>query len=156
MVLEHQGHMHNFLTRMQYEAQLMLNAYGHLRYLKHKVDAFLRYMLFVDEAPLTATVKGSSGYAAIFSEMGPRDSKGRSLRDFNLETRLFEYPCSYLIYSDSFRALPKKLKDEIYHKLWKILTGENNQPEFADLSLESRKAIYEILEETLSDLPKYW
>ena len=156
MVLEHQGHMHNFITRMQYESQLMLNAYGHLRYLKHKVDAFLRYLLFVDEAPLTDKVGASSAYAKVFAEKGPKDSKGRSLREFNLGTRLFENPCSFLIYSEAFQSLPKKLKDEIYMKLWKILTGENNQAEFSKLTVDSRKAIYEILKETLSDLPDYW
>jgi hypothetical protein len=156
MVLEHQGHMHNFITRMQYEAQLMLNAYGHLRYLKHKIDAFLRYMLFIDEVPLTDTVHSSSGYTKAFTSMGPEDSKGRSLRDFNLETRIFEYPCSYLIYSEAFQALPEKLKAEIYNKLWKILTGENNQPEFSKLTVTSRKAIHDILKETLPDLPNYW
>lgn len=156
MVMEHQGHMHNFITRMQYESQLMLNAYGHLKYLKHKVDAFLRYLLFVDEAPLTEKVGETSAYAKVFAEKGPKDSKGRSLRDFNLETRLFEHPCSFLIYSEAFQSLPKKLKDEIYTKLWKILTGENNQPEFEKLTVESRKAIYGILKETLSDLPDFW
>ena len=156
MVLEHQGHMHNFITRMQYEARLMLNAYGHLRYLKHKIDAFLRYMLFVDEVPLTDAIQSSSGYVNAFTSLGPSDSKGRSLREFNLENRLFEYPCSYLIYSEAFQALPDKLKAEIYNKLWKILTGENNQPEFSKLTVASRKAIHDILQETLPGLPKYW
>jgi hypothetical protein len=156
MVLEHQGHMHNFITRMQYEARLMLNAYGHLRYLKHKIDAFLRYMLFVDEAPLTDTIQPSPEYVEAFKSMGPKDSNGRSLREFNLKTRLFEYPCSYLIYSEAFQALPEKLKAEIYNKLWKILTGENNQPEFSKLTVASRKAIHDILEETLPGLPNYW
>jgi hypothetical protein len=156
MILEHQGHMHNFITRMQYEAQIMLHSYGHLRYLRHKVDAFLRYLLFIDEAPIADTIADSSGFGKIFTERGNKDSKGRSLRDLNLKTRLFEYPCSYLVYSESFRALPKRLKDEIYRKLWKILTGENNQKEFTSLTLKSRKAIHEILKETLPDLPTFW
>ena len=156
MVLEHQGHMHNFITRMHYETKLMLSTYGHLRYLKHKIDAFLRYMLFVDEAPLKHAIHSSSSYEKAFRNMGPEDSHERSLRDFNLETRLFEYPCSYLIYSESFQSMPKMLKSKIYNKLWKILTGENNQPEFSKLSIASRKAIHSILEETLPGLPDYW
>ena len=41
-----------------------------------------------------------------FAERGPRDAKGRSLRDLNLKTRLFEYPVSYMIYSEAFDNLP--------------------------------------------------
>lgn len=156
MVLEHQVHMHNFITRMQYESKLMLNAYGHINYLKHKVDAFLRYLLFIDEFKLTGTIKGSSGYTKAFTEQGVTDSKGRSLREFNLKTRLFEFPCSFLIYSEAFQSLPEILKEDIYEKLWKILTGENNQSEFANIPITSRKAVYEILKETLPSIPDYW
>lgn len=56
-------------------------------------------MLFVDEAPLTGPVKGGSGFAEAFAARGPRDGKGRSLRDFALRRRLFRYPCSYMIYT---------------------------------------------------------
>ena len=113
-------------------------------------------MLFVDEAPLKHAIHSSSSYEKAFRNMGPEDSHERSLRDFNLETRLFEYPCSYLIYSESFQSMPERLKSKIYNKLWKILTGENNQPEFSKMSFASREAIHSILEETLPGLPDYW
>lgn len=156
MLLKHQGHMHNFMTRMHYETKLMLSTYGHLRYLKHKIDAFLRYMLFIDEAPLKHAIHSSSSCEKAFRNMGSEDSHERSLRDFSLETRLFESPCNYLIYSESFQSMPEKLKPKIYNKLWKILTGENNQPEFSKLSIASRKTIHSIPKETLPELPEYW
>jgi hypothetical protein len=64
-------------------------------------------MLFVKEAPLTQPVSGTSGFAAEFSKQGTRDRKGRSLREIDLTRRLFRYPLSYLIYSESFDAMPQ-------------------------------------------------
>ena len=75
-------------------------------------------MLFRDEARLTDRIKGTSSFASDFAARGPRDSKGRSLRDFDLKTRLFRYPCSYLIYSRAFDSLPDEVKDHIYERLW--------------------------------------
>ena len=63
------------------------------------------YLLFVDEAPLAAPVRGVSEFAKSFSGSGPRDRKGRSLRELDLQTRLFKYRCSYMIYSPAFDAL---------------------------------------------------
>ncbi|HEV8543052.1 MAG TPA: hypothetical protein VGR78_11720, partial [Verrucomicrobiae bacterium] len=102
MVLEHQTHMHNYITRLNYEATLALKTYGHANYLKSIVEGFVRYMLFTEEAPLTAEVKGTSDFQKEFEARGPKDSKGRSLRQMDLKTRLFKYPCSFLIYSESF------------------------------------------------------
>ena len=78
-------------------------------------------MLFGDEARLTDRIEGTSSFAADFAARGPRDSKGRSLRDFDLKTRLFRYPCSYLIYSRAFDSLPGEVKEYVYQRLWEIL-----------------------------------
>ena len=88
--------------------------------------------------------------------MGPRDSKGRSLREFDLKTRLFKYPCSYLIYSDAFEQLPKLVREDIYQRLFDVLTGKDERPAFENLPRASRRAIREILVETKKDLPGYW
>jgi hypothetical protein len=64
-------------------------------------------------------MQGTSGFAEAFAARGPRDPKGRSLRDFDLRTRLFKYPCSCLIYSESFEALPEPAKTYVYHRLSK-------------------------------------
>jgi hypothetical protein len=156
MVLEHQVHMHNYITRLNYEATIALQQYGHVNYMKSAIDGFLRYLLFTEEAPLSSQVKGNPAFVADFEARGPRDSKGRSLRDFDLKARMFKYPCSYLIYSESFDALPAKLKDQLYKRLYDILTGQDKSSSFAEIAKDDRNAIREILADTKTDLPDYW
>jgi hypothetical protein len=155
-VLQHQTHMHNYIARLNYETQIMMFRYGHIRYLKEQVNAFLRYLLFTQEAPLTEPISGNPEFVQEFSNRGPRDRQGRSLRDFDLQTRLFKYPCSYLIYSDAFDQLPKIMRDLLCARLYDILTGKDSNPDFAAIPEESRKAIFEILRETKPNLPAYW
>jgi hypothetical protein len=68
-----------------------------------------RLFAFIDEAKLTDRVTGASGFAERFSSIGPRD-KGRSLRELDLNRRLMKYPCSYLIHSPAFDALPARAR----------------------------------------------
>jgi hypothetical protein len=156
MVLEHQTHMHNFITRLNYESVAMLKAYGHVNYLKSIVEGFMKYMLFAEAAPLTSTVKGTSSFQEDFEKIGPKDSKGRSLRDFDLRTGLFKYPCSFLIYSEAFNNLPPEVKEKVYARLYEILSGKDTTPTYEYLSTDTRTAIMEILLETKSDLPEYF
>ena len=156
MVFEHEAHMHNFITRLHYETAIALQTYGHLKYLRTITDAFLRYLLFTEEVELTAPIQGSPGFTKTFTARGPRDSRGRSLREFDLQTRLFKYPCSFLIYSEAFEQLPKEAKDLLYQKLFDILTGKNDRTDWQRLSEPDRKAIREILAETKPQLPAYW
>ena len=114
------------------------------------------YFLFVDEAPIGG-VEGSSGFAARFSSQGPRDRKGRSLRDFDLRTRLMRYPLSYMIYSEAFEALPETARDAIYQRLWQVLSGQERDAHYASaLSQVDRQAIVEILRDTKTDLPPFF
>jgi len=155
-VLEHQAHMHNYIARLNYETQTMMLRYGHIRYLKAQVNAFLRYLLFTEEARLRAPISGNPEFTQEFSNRGPRDREGRSLRDFDLRTRLFKYPCSYLIYSDAFDQLPTVMRDHLCQRLWDILNGKDANPDFAAIPEEDRKAILEILRDTKPNLPAYW
>ncbi len=98
----------------------------------------------------------SSAFAREFAARGPRDSKGRSLRDFDLSKRIFRYPCSYLIYNEAFDALPEPSKTYVYHRLLQILSGEDDDLDFESLSAEDRTAILEILLETKPGLPQEW
>lgn len=67
------------------------------------------------------------------------------------------YPCSYLIYSASFDALPALAKDAIYARMWQILSGKEKDRRYAAaLSAADRRAIVEILRETKKDLPAYF
>ena len=78
------------------------------------------------------------------------------MRDLDLKTRLFRYPCSFLIYSKAFDALPAAAKDHLYRRLHEVLTGKDQTKEFAALSRNDRTAILEILRDTKSGLPDYW
>lgn len=175
MVLEHQTRMQNLITRVNYEARLALEAQAGLdklnlslrlpaeemsesnrRCLDNAADALVGYMLFTDEAPLDGQIKGTSGFAADFTRQGPRDHRGRSLRQLQLSSRLFEYPCSYLIYSEAFDQLPTPVRDRVYRRLWDALTGRDRSPKFAGLSAADRQAILEILMDTKTGLPDYW
>ena len=115
------------------------------------------YLLFIDETKLTDRVRGGSGFAERFSAIGPRDRKGRSLHELDLNRRLMKYPCSYLIYSPAFAALPPSAKDPIYKRLWEVLSGQDSDERYRSaLSLADRQAIVEILRDTKKDLPSYF
>ena len=105
------------------------------------------------EQPLTAAIKGTSGFAEQFSAQGPADRRGRSLRQLDLEHRLLRYPCSYMIYSAAFRALPANVRAAIYGRMRDILSGRDASPKYARLAAADRHAVLEILHDTLSDLP---
>jgi hypothetical protein len=114
------------------------------------------YMLFVEEAPLPGPIRGATGFAGQFAAQGPRDRRGRSLRQLDLRTRLFTYPCSYMVYSAQFDALPTTAKAAIYQRMWLVLSGREQDPAYARLSAGSRAAIVDILRDTKPGLPAYF
>ena len=79
---------------------------------------------------------------------GPRDSKGRSLRDLKLEGRLMQFPLSYMIYTPMFDALPDAGKTRLRKRLAAVLTGADTRPKYAHLTPSLRTAITEILRDT--------
>jgi len=169
LVFAHQTRMTNLLTRASWEARaadpslhppftstpdeeariaVMMSGIA-----REVVD----YLLFIDEAPLTDRVRGGSGFTERFSMIGPLDRKGRSLHELDLNRRLMKYPCSYLIYSPAFDALPPAAKDPIYTRMWQVLSGqEQNERYRSALSLADRQSIAEILRDTKKDLPTYF
>ena len=159
MVFQHQVHMTNLITRVGWDARLA--AYDHRvdfasGPLRDAVNEIVDYLLFVDEAPLTAPIKGTTGFAEKFVAPGPADSRGRSLRQLDLEHRLLRYSCSYMIYSAAFGALPADLRSAIYGRMWDVLSGRDAGSKYARLSEANRRAITEILHETLKDWPVDW
>jgi hypothetical protein len=172
MVLEHQTRMTNLITRVGWETRMALSDQTAMnqalnepgqqisdstrRRIDSPAETLLKYMLFADEALLVAPVKGVSPFTEDFEGRGPRDRAGRSLRDFDLTRRMFRYPCSFLIYSDAFAGLPPVVRDQVYRRLWEVLTGADQTPAFSQLSAADRKAVYEILLDTKRDLPEYW
>jgi hypothetical protein len=121
--------------------------------LNDAVVELVDYLLFVDEAPLPAGTRGSSNFAAAFAARGPRDSKGRSLRDFDLQSRLFRYPCSYMVYSPAFDALPARAQTAVYDRMSAVLSGRVSGEPYTRLSSADRRAIVEILRATKPGLP---
>jgi hypothetical protein len=93
-------------------------------------------------------VEGSSGFAEAFAARGPRDSKGRSLRDLKLDGRLMQYPLSYMIYTPMVDALPDKARNAVYARLNAVLSGEDHGPKYAHLTPELRTSIQDILRDT--------
>ena len=110
-------------------------------------------MLFVEEAPIPDPITSVSTFSKAFPESGLRDKRGRSLRDFDLQKRLFRYPLSYMIYSEVFDAMPAAVRNRIYQRLYDVLSGKDQTPKFARLSPNDRSAILEILQDTKPGLP---
>ncbi len=154
MTLEHQTRMTNLMTRVGWDARIAAKEKKlDKTVLDREVDQLIGYMLFTDEAPLTEPVAGVSTFTKTFPERGPRDSHGRSLRDFDLQKRLFKYPLSYMIYSAAFDGMPPIVRDRVYRRLDDVLCGRD--PLSARLPAADRKAVLEILRGTKPDLPPF-
>lgn len=173
LVLEHQTRAHNAIVWAGYEGrraldyQRVLNdALGEApgtpvastdsrleRVSKRLVDA----LLHVDEPPLRSPLGKDSPFAGPFQSRGLRDERGRSLRDFDLKTRLFRYPLSYTIDSVAFRNLPAPVLELTWFRLKSVLRGSSTDPDAPKLSAKDREAILEILAATRADqLPSDW
>jgi hypothetical protein len=169
LVFTHQAGMTNLLTRASWEARAA-DPWLHAPFTSSPEEEariavmmngiaseVVDYLLFVDETKLTGQVRGGSGFAERFSRIGPRDRQGRSLYELDLNRRLMKHPCSYLIYSPAFDALPPAAKDPIYRRLWNVLSGEELDVRYRSaLSLADRQSIVEILRDTKKGLPPYF
>ncbi len=155
LVFNHQAHMQNLLTRIGWQTRVALADKDRdaARTIASAAADVVDYMLFVDEPPLPAPAKGASGFAERFSTLGPRDRAGRSLHQLDLQTRLLKYPCSYMIYSEVFEALPAEAKEAIYARLGQVLSGAEIAPRYRRLSSSDRQAITEILRDTKPGIP---
>jgi hypothetical protein len=165
LVFDHQMHMTNLITRVGWEVRSALYDKASSRaltsLLRESANELVDYLLFIDETPLPGPVHGTSGFAEKFAAEGPKDSHGRSLRQFDLKTRLFRYPCSYMIYTKAFDSLPEQARRAIYQRMWQVLSGQAFSEKekgtgYARLSLVDRQAIIEILRATKPGLPSYF
>jgi len=169
MVLEYQSQMHNVITRASYESRRALHYDSVMnaaldrepdfrsdvtqRRIKSEGDRLLQYLFYCDEYALKSPVAGTSEFVEDFQKRGPRDRQGRSLRDFDLKTRMFRYPLSYLIYSEAFDLLPVAVRSYVEGRMAEILSGKDDSEDFAHLKASDRQAISEILSDTR---PKLW
>ena len=156
MTLEHQTQMTNLLTRLSWETRIAAANGTALDTLDDLIDETVAYMLFANEAPLETPTSGVSTFATTFPARGPHDRLGRSLRDFDLTTRLFRFPLSYMIYSRGFDALPELGRSQILARLLDVLTGNDRREMFGQLTDDDRAAILQIVAETKMGLPATW
>ncbi len=174
MVLEHQCTMHNKITEASKSAreamvrQIDLQKILHepvsetpqgsaLSVIHNQAGKVVKHLLFYEEYALhDGGIEGSAAFQDAFHRDRQETADGRSLKDFQLLTRLFKYRCSYMIYSKAFDAMPEQLKDEVYTQLFAVLSGQNQSKDFAYLSATERQHIKDILVETKKDLPSEW
>lgn len=157
MTLEHQTRMTNLMTRIGWDTRIAQHD-GKLdeAKLNGEVEEMVTYMLFADERQIREPIAGVSTFTKTFPERGPRDKQGRSLRDFDLKTRMFRYPLSYMIYSAAFDGMPDTARTRVYQRLYDVLSGKDQTEKYARLTAEDRKAILEIVRDTKPNLPAYW
>jgi hypothetical protein len=171
LVLAHQTQMHNYIALANIEARKalayrddMLRIMGEpsedllasvRRRIENPSEDLVRHLLLSGEAALPGPVDGLTSFADDFERQGPRDAKGRSLRDLDLQTKLFRYPCSFLIYSQAFRELPEQVKQYVYRRLGEVLAGRDESGRFRHLSAEDRSDIRAILLDTLPEASGY-
>lgn len=171
-VLAHQAGAHNAITKASFDARAALHREAALNrelgepegkrwpstdtVLDNAAAALVECFLFRDEPWLEEGIAGTSGFAAEFAAAGPRDCRGRSLRDLDLTTRLFRHPCSYLVYSASFDALPGEVRDRFWRRMDAVLSGADTGGRFTHLTVADRAAIREILAATKPGAPAAW
>ncbi len=171
-VFAHQAAAHNALTRASFDVRAALHREAALNrdldqapdyrwpstntVLDGAAKTLVECFLFCDEAPLAGPIEGTTTFAKEFAARGPTDAEGRSLRHFDLERRLFCHPCSFLVYSESFDALPAELRDRFWTRIGEVLTAADPGPRFHHLSADDRKAIRAILVATKPDAAARW
>jgi hypothetical protein len=150
--LGHQTHVHNMITSGVYEIRdgIAQGLAGEkmAEVVKDAGERIVRALLFVGETTLTDPIRGTSNFAEEFVKRGPRDSKGRSLRDLDLQHRFLRYPLSYLVYSKSYDGMPTQLKEYVDRRIREVLTGTDQSQDFHHISKEDRTAILESLRDT--------
>lgn len=175
MVLEHQVNLHNAFAAASQEIrraahfQAALASMGKggaptnaltgtaLLVAKNHAEKLVRLLLFCGETDLEGEgVEGDEAFVEAFQRGAPRSRDGRSLKDFQLVSRLFKHRCSYLIYCDAFDAMPAEFRQILFRRLWEVLSGRDKSPDFAHLGETERQRIRTILHETKPGLPPYW
>ena len=113
-------------------------------------------LLFRNAAAVPEGVVGHEAFRKSFTQDAPRSAAGHALKDFQLRDRLFENRCSFLIYSESFRALPETLKGRVLDRLHSALRSRDPKDRYAYLGAEEKERIYQILIETHPDARVRW
>jgi hypothetical protein len=172
LMLEHQAFIHNLITRVNYKVRSVMaregrtgatapHSWGEVgqkdqALIKVMIEPLVRALFFADAAPFQDRIVSSSGFDKWFAQQGPRDKSGRSLREFDLNRRLFRWPLSYLIYAEHFNALPDYALDYVAERLGEILAGQDRTGISARLTSDERATISAIVRETKPALAAKW
>ena len=156
MTFEHQTMLTNILTSVGAQFRAAKSFPTPDAQLDAEIDRLVSFMLFIDETKLESPIKGVSSFTETFPRRGPRDAKGRSLRDFDLKDRLFRYPLSYMIYSAAFEGLPDDAREKTYRRLYAVLKGDVSGAKYEQIPPQRRREILEILVATKPNLPEFF
>ncbi|MBI5689306.1 MAG: hypothetical protein HZC55_04360 [Verrucomicrobia bacterium] len=174
LVLEHQTAVQNALTRAAFAARKMI-AYqrGLQKHFKEAetdepvydsvksvfqgvVQDVVDRLLLRNEARLPEGITGDPAFREAFAGGSHRTAGGRSLRELDLQGRLFVHRCSYLIYSEMFAALPEPLLARIFARLRAALESTDPKDRYAYLPAEERQRVLAILRETHPEAARRW
>jgi hypothetical protein len=171
MVLEHQVTVQNQITYIKFKAPAVLIRRGmedglsaqswdelparEQETLTRMLDKLVKQLVFLDAAYSVSPLSGSQKFVADFAARGPQDAAGRSLRELDLDKRLFRYPLSYLVYTSDFATMPAYAKDYVYRQLAAYLAGRKSLEGNSQYSLADRRAALEILADTQSEFRPY-
>lgn len=139
MVLEHQLTVHNALV----QGHLAIRIDSSEPTIKAQATKIVEALLFKAELKLTNPITGSKKFQTAFK------SKDTPLKEFDLKERLFKHRCSYLIYSDAFTHLPKKLRDQVLKDIELALTQD--LATYAYLGAREKLKLHQTLSETMID-----
>ncbi|MDF2375132.1 MAG: hypothetical protein P1U81_02750 [Verrucomicrobiales bacterium] len=136
LLLDHQIEGHNLIMEARYRQR-------HLDYQTEKkgkpessaqrsadslFERLTRYLLFKEEASLAGhRINRHPEFEEDFRANRKTTADGLSLKDLSLNGRLMEHRLSYLIQSRPFLESPQNMKDQIYNRLWAILSPITNE-----------------------------
>ena len=113
-------------------------------------------LLFYNAAVLPDGIVGDPAFRSALQRLAPRTQSGFALTDLQLTGRLFAQRCSYMIYSESFRELPLRLKQAILERLDAALVSRDPADRYSYLPADEKSRIREILMETHADARTHW
>ena len=164
LVFEHQVYIENLITRASYKVRTMVahaNAGQPADALtwdqlppkahpmvKAMLEPLVKALLFVDATTLPTRIAGNSGFDRWFQAQGPRDARGRSLRELDLTTHVFRHPLSYMIYSIGFDGLPTYAREYVYQRIADVLSGRDQSPAYSHISAADRATALQLLTQT--------
>jgi hypothetical protein len=179
MVLEHQTNIQNLFTRANFKVRTVMSRNAQVssqvsnqassdaaprtweemsgrnqNVLKVMIEPLVKAMFFVDAVGLGSPFQGTAGFDVWFQSQGPRDKKGRSLRELDLKNKVFRYPLSYMVYSPGFESLPPVVKEYVFRRIGEVLQGQDHSGVYDFILEEDRKAALEILLATKPDFAR--